>query len=76
MRRRAMSDSEGVPVLAGLKTDRSRRTLVKPAAVASALRALRTQQAADRLRLGSAYEDQDIVFLPGRWQPVAAPARL
>jgi integrase len=43
--------------------------LVRPAAVASALRALRTQQAADRLLVGSAYADQDIVFCRADGRP-------
>lgn len=42
-----------------LKTDRSRRTMVMPRAVASALRA---QQAVDRVRMGKYYEDLDLVF--------------
>lgn len=49
-------------VLGELKTDKSRRTLVLPVAAAAALRALRVQQAADRLRLGAAYQDLDLVF--------------
>lgn len=52
----------GGPVLADLKTERSRRTLVMPSAVASALRALKAGQAAMRLQLGSAYADHDLVF--------------
>lgn len=49
-------------VLGELKTDKSRRTMVLPGAAATALRALRAQQAADRLRLGAAYADLDLVF--------------
>jgi integrase len=58
----ALTEADGGLVLAGLKTDRSRRTLVMPAAAAAALRALRTEQATERLRLGGAYADQDLVF--------------
>ena len=58
----ALTDADGDLALADLKTERSRRTLVMPAAVAAALRSLRTQQAADRLRLGATYADQGIVF--------------
>jgi integrase len=60
--RHALTEQDGGPAIGALKTDRSRRTLVLPAASAAALRALRTQQAADRLRLGAHYVDQDLVF--------------
>jgi integrase len=60
--RYALTEADGGLVLADLKTERSRRTLVMPAAVATSLRALRTQQASDRLRLGIAYADQGLVF--------------
>ena len=60
--RYAMTERGGQPVLGALKTSRSRRTLVLPAATATALRGLRTQQAADRLRLGAAYADTALVF--------------
>ena len=78
--RHALQDQEGLLLLADLKTDRSRRTLVMPAAVAAALRALRTQQAADKLRLGSIYTDQGFVFCradgrPARRQSVYAGFR-
>jgi integrase len=48
--------------LEALKTDQSRRTLQLPARVAEALRALRTMQAADRLRLGQHYGEMNLVF--------------
>jgi integrase len=67
--RHALTDGAGGLVLADLKTDRSRRTLVMPAAAAAALRALRTEQAAERLRLGSAYADQDLVFCRSDGRP-------
>ena len=75
--RYALTDAEGALVLADLKTDRSRRTLAMPAAASAALRTLRTEQATDRLRLGSAYADHDLVFrradgLPSRRQGVYA----
>jgi integrase len=60
--RTALKEQDEGIALGDLKTERSRRTLVMPAAAAAALRALRTQQAADRLRLGAHYEDQDLVF--------------
>lgn len=47
---------------AGLKTQRSRRTLRMPAPVAAALTVLRREQAADRLRLGQYYADSGLVF--------------
>jgi integrase len=49
-------------VVEDLKTERSRRTLVLPAAVASMLAALRKDQAAARLKLGPAYADHGLVF--------------
>jgi integrase len=67
--RHALTDAGGALVLTDLKTERSRRTLVMPAAVATALRALRTEQAADRLRLGSVYEDNDLVFCRADGRP-------
>jgi integrase len=50
--------------LAELKTRRSRRTLALPAAVVAALRDLKRDQAATRLRLGGAWQEHDPV-LPG-----------
>jgi len=52
-----------------LKTERSRRTLALPAKVAEALRALRAVQAADKLRLASAYDQRGIVFCGNAGQP-------
>jgi integrase len=51
-----------VLTLAELKTDRSRRTLQMPRDAAAVLRALKAQQAKDRLRLGNAYTDIGVVF--------------
>ena len=48
--------------LAELKTEQSRRTLAMPAAVAAALKAQRTDQAAVRLRLGRIWQDTGLVF--------------
>jgi integrase len=50
--------------LAELKTKRSRRTLDLPAAVVAPLRDLKRHQAAQRLRLGAAWREHDLV-LPG-----------
>jgi integrase len=50
--------------LAELKTQKSRRTLALPAAVLAALRDLKRDQAAQRLRLGGAWQEHDLV-LPG-----------
>jgi integrase len=60
---------EGRPALQDLKTERSRRTLVMPAAVALMLAALRRDQAAHRLRAGSLYEDHGLVFAQGNGRP-------
>jgi integrase len=51
-----------VLTLAELKTDRSRRALQMPRDAAAVLRALKAQQAKDRLRLGNAYTDSGLVF--------------
>lgn len=56
-------------VLDELKTPQSRRTLALPAAAAAALRAHRTAQAADRLRLGRHYTDSGLVFCGTAGQP-------
>lgn len=50
------------PSVEDLKTDRSRRTLVMPAAVAAMLGALRRDQAAARLRSGGQLADNGLVF--------------
>jgi integrase len=55
--------------LEDLKTEQSRRTLRMPAAAASALGALRREQAADRLRLGPLYEDHGLVFCSPAGRP-------
>jgi integrase len=55
-------DGRVIRVRGELKTQRSRRTLVMPAAVASALRVHRAQQAADRLALGDYYSNHGLVF--------------
>jgi integrase len=52
-----------------LKPVQSRRALVMPAAVAAALRAQRTAQAADRLRLGGAYASSGLVLARGDGRP-------
>ena len=48
--------------LADLKTEQSRRTLALPAAVVGALRTHRKAQAAERIRLGSAWAEHGLVF--------------
>jgi integrase len=55
-------DGRLVLQLAALKTESSRRTLALPRYAVAALKALRTAQAADRLRLGPLYSDQGLVF--------------
>lgn len=55
-------DNRVIQVRGKLKNDQSRRTLVMPAVVAGALRALRAQQAADRLKLGAGWQDSGAVF--------------
>jgi len=55
-------DGKRALVLADLKTDRSRRTMALPRDAATVLRALKAQQAKDRLRLGAAYTDSGLVF--------------
>jgi integrase len=55
-------DGRVVLQLAELKTESSRRTLALPRYAVAALRALKTAQAADRLRLGPLYADQGLVF--------------
>ena len=62
-------DGHRRPAIEDLKTDRSRRTLVMPAAVARMLTALRRDQAALRLRAGSAYTDHGLVFPGGDGRP-------
>jgi integrase len=56
--------------LGELKTPQSHRTLVMPAAVAAALRALKADQAAAKLRAGRGYADRDLVFAMADGRPV------
>jgi integrase len=64
--RKSVKIAEGGPrtrvVVEDLKTERSRRTLEMPTAVASMLAALRKEQAAARLKAGPAYADHGLVF--------------
>jgi integrase len=55
-------DGRRMIVLADLKTDRSRRTMALPRDAGTVLRALKAQQAKDRLRLGATYTDSGLVF--------------
>jgi integrase len=62
------------PVLEDLKTERSRRTIQMPRQVETTLLALRKEQAAWRLKLGSAYDLRGLAIVFGdragapRWQ--------
>jgi integrase len=56
--------------LEDLKTERSHRTLQLPGKVAEALRALRTVQAADKLKLGPYYGEMNLVFCGNAGQPL------
>jgi integrase len=62
-------DGRKRPTVEDLKTERSKRTLVMPAAVAAMLAALRRDQAATRLRAGAAYADHGLVFPAGDGSP-------
>lgn len=55
-------DGHLVLVLEELKTEASRRTLALPRYAVAALKALKTAQATDRLRLGPLYTDLGLVF--------------
>jgi integrase len=55
-------DGRRMLALADLKTDRSRRTLALPRDAGTVLRALKAQQARDRLRLGDGWTDSGLVF--------------
>jgi integrase len=48
--------------LRDLKTERSKRTMTMPAPVCGVLTVLRRAQAADRLKLGAAYDERGLVF--------------
>jgi integrase len=61
--RHALVEGEGGKVELGeLKNEQSARTMAMPAVAASALRALRAEQAAARLRVGAAYADTGLVL--------------
>ncbi len=55
-------DGHLVLQLGELKTESSHRTLALPRNAVAALKALKTAQAAEKLRLGPLYQDQDFVF--------------
>lgn len=57
-----MSSAKGGPRESAAKTERSRRQIVFPEPVADILRAWRKQQAAERLRAGSRWQDSGKVF--------------
>jgi integrase len=59
-------------VMTGPKTEKSRRQVPLPRPVVEELRAHRAAQAAERLRLGPAWVDLDLVFpneIGGYWEP-------
>jgi integrase len=61
--RRTLTPVKGkTPMLAEPKTPRGRRVLTLPEEPLAALRAHRTRQRGDRLRLGPDYDDQDLTF--------------
>ncbi len=66
----ALKRERGRLVLAGLKTDSSRRTLSMPAMVAAVLERQRRAQAAQRLSAGAGWEDHDLVFAGPSGRPV------
>jgi integrase len=68
--RQSMKRTTGSLAPGSLKTEQSRRTLRMPAAVRTALVALRREQAADRLRLGEHYTDSGLVFADAAGRPV------
>ena len=55
-------DGKRMVTLADLKTDRSPRTMALPRDATTVLRALKAQQARDRLRLGDGWTDSGLVF--------------
>jgi integrase len=59
--RKSLKRESGRLVLAGLKTEASRRTLAMPAMVAAVLQSQRRAQAAGRLK-AARWEDHDLVF--------------
>jgi integrase len=70
--RRSLKKGETGLAPGGLKTESSKRTLAMPDAVRSALRALQTEQKADRLRLGPAYRvEHDLVFRDSAGRPMS-----
>jgi integrase len=52
------------------KTERSRRRITLPAPLVDALRAHRTAQLAERLRAGTAWQDNDLVFAQPDGRPL------
>ena len=60
------------PVLAEPKTERSRRTLILPAAVLRALREHRSRQLQERLLAGSRWQASELVFTNPWGRPLAA----
>ena len=60
---RVLADSRhGVPVWSSPKTERGRRRIALDVGTVAVLRALKAAQAAEKLKLGQAYIDHDLVF--------------
>jgi len=64
--------SQGVPVLAPPKTQRSRREVHLSDVASDALRQHRSRQLEQRLAIGPIWEDHDLVFANGRGRPLDA----
>src|SRR2546430_16194993 len=70
----AMQVVDRKPVLVEPKTKRSRRTLTMTSSVHAALREHRQRQLEERLRLGSASVDMDLVFCGAHGLPIDGSA--
>jgi integrase len=68
--RQSLKRDSGGLAPGGLKTARSRRTLLMPAPVRTALTALKREQAGDRLRLGEHYAGSGLVLADSAGRPV------
>lgn len=70
--RRTLQRVPGAPAFAEPKTASSRRTISLGASVIEALRRHRITQAQERLRVGTAWVDNDLVFATGLGTPIDA----
>ncbi len=68
--RGSLTRREGRLVVSGVKTRASRRTVALSPTVAELLRRHRAQQAAERLRAGGDWHDEDFVFATASGRPV------